>query len=44
MNNGMVICQECGELYFTWKKLWRHLIGKHNYEIPLDSTDEDVVE
>jgi len=33
---GRVSCQECGKLFFTWKKLWRHLIGKHDYELKLE--------
>ena len=41
MITGMVRCQECGRWYFNWKKLWRHLIERHDYEIKLDEDEEE---
>ncbi len=36
MVTGMVRCPECGKWYFNHKKLTRHLLDKHDYEIKLE--------
>jgi len=42
MNNVMVRCRECGKHYFNWKKLNKHLMIGHDYELKVEDAEEGV--